>query len=407
MVYGLGTDDLALTALLESVVELVPDACLAALPDGRVLAANEKAAALYGRPVSRLVTMSESDLVARGSPTLFPRTRQELLAGVVFDSVHRDAGAAVRPVRVSARLSDLLGREVVIVTVLDDCEPVDAEEQRIKSAAFDAALDSIIVHDFDGNLLHFNQAAAEAAGMTAEEFSRLEPWGWTPAHGRAGRRERLTSVLEKGSHTFEAWGLRGDGSTYESEVHARALKLATGRTVIVAVVRDITERRRAETAIRTLAYHDALTGLPNRIALNERAEQTMADAERHGDLLGLAFVDINEFKVINDDIGHFAGDAVLRAIAERLVSAVRAGDTVARFGGDEFVIMLPRLADRADLERVGEKVARVVSGPLRIGDRTVTVTASVGLAVYNPAEDGFSSLLSKADMAMYSAKRAG
>lgn len=402
----LGTDDLALTTLLDSLVEFVPDACIAVLPDGRVCAANERAAALYGHPISRLISMRESELVADGAPSLFPRNRHQLRSGVVFDSLHRGADDVPRPVRVSARQSDMLGHEVVIVTALDDCQPADAEAQQIKSAAFDAALDSIIVHDCDGNMLYFNRAAAEAAQMTPEEFAQIGPWGWTPPQGRDGRAERLKLLLEKGSHIFEAWGLRADGSTYASEVHVRTLAL-TGRTVIVAVIRDITERRRAEVAIRALAYHDPLTGLPNRIALNERAEQAMADAARYGDLLGLAFVDINDFKLINDRIGHSAGDAVLKAIAKRLVSAVRAGDTVARFGGDEFVIMLPRLADRTALERIGSKISNAVPGPLHLDNQSVRVTASVGLAMYSPAEDGFTSLLSKADMAMYSAKRAG
>lgn len=406
MVDRLETDGLALPALLESLVELVPDACLAVRPDGRLLAANERAAALYGYPVTHLVTLRERDLVSHDSHSLFPRDPRELQSGVALDSVHRDAHGAKRAVRVSARQSEVLGGDVVIVTVLDDCEPTDAEAAQVKSAAFDAALDAIIVHDFNGNLLHFNRAAAEAAGMTPEEFARIEPWGWTPPQGREGRSDRLRMLLENGSHVFEAWGMRADSSTYEAEVHVRTLALA-GRTVIVAVIRDITERRRTEAAIRDLAYHDTLTGLPNRVALNERAEQAMADATRHGDLLGLAFVDINEFKDINDLIGHSAGDAVLRAIAKRLTSSVRAGDTVARFGGDEFVIMLPRLADRDALQRVGSKISRTVCGPLQIEGQTVRVTASVGLALFDPTQDGFSTLLSKADMAMYSAKRAG
>lgn len=406
MVDRLGTDDLALSALLESFVGLVPDACLAALPNGRLLAANKKASALYGYPVSRLLTMGESDLVARGSPGLFPHDRKDLLDGVVIDTVHQDASAALRPVRVSALQNDLLGRDVVIMTVLDDCEPADAEERRVKSVAFDAVLDSIVVHDLNGNLLHFNRAAADHSGMTPEEFARIGPWGWVPPSTRPVIPARLAALFEKGSHVFESSGTRPDGTTYANEVHARLIT-TNGKHVIVSIFRDVSERLRAEKALHELAYHDALTGLPNRMALNERAEQAMADAGRHGDPLGLAFVDINEFKAINDHIGHSAGDDVLRTIAQRLVSAVRAADTVARFGGDEFVLMLPRLSDRADLERVGAKIAAVVSGRLHVQGHAVDVTASVGLAIYDPAEDGFSSLLSKADMAMYSAKRAG
>jgi diguanylate cyclase (GGDEF)-like protein/PAS domain S-box-containing protein len=403
---GRDIEGFAFATLLESFVGLMRDACLAVAPDGRILTANDEAGRIYGRSLEDLAEMHADELAAPGRAGLMPHSADDVRMGVVFDSVHLRADCSRLPVRVSAKASDFCGREIILATVLEDCDYSDAEEERIKSAAFDAALDAIIVHDRDGNLLHFNKAAAEAARMTSEQFACIEPWGWIPPAGRPGIPSRLDAVLDSGSLIFEGTGLRADGTTYANEVHARGLTL-TGRTVVVSVVRDISERRRAEAAIHALAYHDVLTGLPNRSLLSERAEQAMAEAARYGDLLGLAFIDLDEFKPINDDIGHHAGDSVLTTIAERLVSAVRSGDTVARFGGDEFVVMLPRLQNRSALERIGSKLAQVIRMPLEAEGRTIGVTASIGLAVYDPLEDGFSSLLSKADMAMYSAKRAG
>jgi len=394
----------ALAAMLDTLVELVPDACLAMSADGTILAANADACHLYRYRRQDLVGAEAAALCAPGSPGFETQTCDETARA--FDSVHVRADCTRVPVRVRLRSSELLGSPVLVATVTDDCEPRNGEAGRIESAAFDAALDAIIVHDLDGNLIHFNSAAAEASGMTPEEFACIEPWGWVPPAGRAGVPARLEALLERGSLIFEGWGLRADGTTYENEVHARVLSLAE-RTIVVSVVRDISERRRIEEAIHTLAYHDVLTGLPNRNLLSKRAEQAMAEATRHGDLLGLAFVDLDEFKPINDDIGHAAGDAVLTAIASRLVSAVRTEDTVARFGGDEFVVMLPRLGSVGALERIGSKLSEAIRTPLEVDGRSVRVTASIGLAVFDPLEDGFSSLLSKADMAMYSAKRAG
>lgn len=393
--------------LLETLVELVHDACLVLGPDGTVLLGNKRASRLYGRAPDEIAGTPIGDVCAPESRDALLRELAELPAdGSRFNSVHLRADGSHSTVRVSLKRGTLCGRDIVFATVLDDCEHVDAEEERIKSAAFDAALDPIIVHDTDGMLLHFNTAAAESAGMTPEEYARIGPWGWVPAERRGSIGQRLHAIVSNGSMTFESAGTRTDGSAFTSEVHARTLDLA-GRTVIVSVSRDVTERKRAEAAVHEMAYHDTLTGLPNRSLLSERAEQAMADVHRHGDLLALAFIDLDDFKPINDAIGHHAGDDVLRTIAARLVATVRTNDTVARFGGDEFVVMLPRLPDRDAIERVASKLAQVVRAPIETAERTILVTASIGLAVYDPTEDGFSSLLSKADMAMYSAKRAG
>ena len=397
----------AFTGLLESVVELIREACLVMSPDGRILLANEAAERLYGYGSERLASMHVSELYTPENLALLP---EELMhagdGGLLFDSVHVRADGSTVAVRVSWKRSEFCEREVLLATVIENGEHPVLEQERFKSAAFDAALDPIIVHDRHGNVLHFNRAAAVASGMTADEFATIEPWGWIAEAHHELVGQRLETLSSAGSLIFETMSRRADATLYPSEVHARLLDHTNG-LVIVSVVRDVTERKRAEATVQQMAYHDVLTGLPNRLLLTERAEQAMADVHRHGDLLGMAFIDLDHFKPVNDSIGHQGGDVVLSTIASRLLTAVRSGDTVARLGGDEFVILLPRLVDADALEGLGEKLCRVVSEPVTVGDMRISIHASVGLAVFDPETDGLSTLLSKADLAMYSAKRSG
>lgn len=399
--------DFAFTTLLESITDLMNDACLVMSADGHILLANDEASRLYGHSGKHLTGMHVSELFAPESLHLLSSDLSgDAAGGQLFHCVHLRADGTRVPVRVSWKRSFFYERDIVTATVLADRGQRDIEEERIKSAAFDAALDAIIVHDMDGNLLHFNKAAAAAADMSAEAFARLGQWGWVPPEHRSGIPAHFEHVLTEGSAFFESMGMRADGSTYSSEVHARLLELTDG-AVMVSVVRDIMERKRSDAAVHAMAYHDMLTGLPNRVLFSERAEQAMADTHRHGDRLGLAFIDLDNFKPINDRVGHQGGDSVLITIASRLVKAVRAGDTVARLGGDEFVILLPRLSDVDALEGLGEKLCRVVCEPVNVNGTEVSIHASVGLALFEPDTDRLSSLLSKADMAMYAAKRSG
>jgi len=157
---------------------------------------------------------------------------------------------------------------------------------------------------------------------------------------------------------------------------------------------------------RHLAYHDSLTGLPNRALLLDRLKQAMMQAQRQHKAVGVLLLDLDHFKSVNDRLGHNAGDLILQGVAARLSSCVRGCDTACRYGGDEFVILLPEIRGAGDVAAVARKVGACLSIPHRIGDRLVAVSASIGSAVFKEGGASCGELIGAADAAMYRAKTA-
>lgn len=177
--------------------------------------------------------------------------------------------------------------------------------------------------------------------------------------------------------------------------------------IVLSRGREADERRAAEERIAFLAYHDALTGLPNRLLTRERLDLAVALAARGGHKVALLFLDLDSFKVVNDSLGHSAGDLLLRAVAVRLKGCIRDGDTLGRLGGDEFVLIISDIANPDDVGYASEKVLAQLSDPFEIDGNELTTTVSIGAAVYPDDGQDFETLLKKADTAMYGAKGAG
>jgi diguanylate cyclase (GGDEF)-like protein len=183
---------------------------------------------------------------------------------------------------------------------------------------------------------------------------------------------------------------------------------APGRVYrMIGVSQDITERKRREEEIRFLAYHDLLTGLPNRRLLDDRLQQALYAAQRHGRALAVLLIDLDDFKQVNDSAGHRGGDIVLREVAQRLANCIRKADTLARHGGDEFAIVMSDQRADADCSVVAEKVLRALAQPFEVDGRSFTVGASTGIAVFPSGGTDGDTLLRNADAAMYRAKQLG
>ncbi|HRA50851.1 EAL domain-containing protein [Actinotalea sp.] len=191
--------------------------------------------------------------------------------------------------------------------------------------------------------------------------------------------------------------------------NASYFPVVTGSRVVGVggVVIDVTAQRQAAAALAHSATHDALTGLPNRVLFGDRLGVALERAAREGASVAVLFCDVDRFKVVNDSLGHAAGDELLRVVAERLTRVVRPGDTVARLGGDEFAVLATAVPDVAAAQSAGERICAVLREPMRVGDRLLISTMSVGVTVCGPGEQDVAGLLRDADVAMYQAKDAG
>lgn len=269
----------------------------------------------------------------------------------------------------------------------------------------DAAGDAIIAHRADGSVVYANTEAAKLLGYEHEqELLDITPYGWVAPIELSGAPRRIERLLRDGCLTFESGARRKDGEVIPTEVRSRRVDTALG-PIVVAIIRDITDRVRNRAALEHLAYHDGLTGLSNRSHLEDRLAVALADSRRYGDILAMAYIDLDRFKPVNDRYGHAAGDDVLVEVARRLRECVREPDTVARLGGDEFVVVFPRLSSREEVEGVAQRLAERIREPIVVAGHIITVGASVGVALFDPDTDDARSLLVKSDVAMYSAKR--
>jgi diguanylate cyclase (GGDEF)-like protein/PAS domain S-box-containing protein len=213
----------------------------------------------------------------------------------------------------------------------------------------------------------------------------------------------VPAVQQRGRWRGEATGRRRDGFSFPQEMSLTAIDGGG----LVCVVRDVTERTYAEEQIKHLAYHDALTGLPNRLLFKDRLTVALSHAQRDRSRLAVLFLDLDRFKVINDSLGHNVGDQLLQAVAARVHACVRESDTVARLGGDEFTLLLPTLARAEDAAVVAQKILEAIRYPFHIEGREFFTTTSIGISLYPEDGTDAATLIKNADTAMYQAKEEG
>jgi diguanylate cyclase (GGDEF)-like protein/PAS domain S-box-containing protein len=271
---------------------------------------------------------------------------------------------------------------------------------------FERNLAGVYVASEDGKVLDCNDACARLFGYaTREEFLAQ---GAIDYMHRNHRDSIVRRLREQGAVTNEEVELRGrDGKSVWVLENVRRIVAEEGETALLeGILLDISERKRAEEEIAFKAYHDSLTGLPNRGLFLDRLEIALAHARRNGSSVAVLFLDLDNVKSINDTFGHTTGDRVLQVIGDRLVGVVRAGDTVARVGGDEFVVLLT-VGDAPEIESVARKILARVTEPISVGDDEIFVTTSIGVAIYPGDGEDAVSLIRNADGAMYRVKEGG
>jgi len=283
------------------------------------------------------------------------------------------------------------------------------EQLKRASLVFSSSRDGVLITDPDAVIIDVNAAFEVMSGYSKEELvGRKASIIRGPRHGEAFFAEMWKALARDGHWEGEIWNRKRDDTLYPQWTSISAVRDENGAiSQYVAICTDITERRAAEERIRHLAFHDDMTGLPNRFLLERRFETAVEIARRGGSHFALLYVDLDRFKNVNDTLGHGFGDKLLRAAAGRLSALVGPTDTVSRPGGDEFIVLAGEARGEAEAAELAGRIVGALSEAYRIGGHEVAVPASVGIALFPTHGDDLETLLKRADAAMYHAKAVG
>ena len=302
-----------------------------------------------------------------------------------------------------------------VVTFVDISERRQNEQDLLRfRAALDSSVDAIYLIDpRQMKFVDANRAGWEVLGYNRYELLQMGPLDLAAEYSRMAIEHEIERLLKYTTENavIETVHQRKDGSSFPVEISLQALSTSDGdgqdTPLLVALARDITEHKQNEAELNRLAYYDMLTGLPNRLLFNDRLHQAAVDAKRRGRFVALILLDIDRFKVVNDTMGHVAGDQLLQEMARRLKNSVREGDTIARLGGDEFALVFADIAEVRDVAQLAQTMLSRLSVPMDIDGREVFSSASIGITLYPTDTDDVDTLVKFADSAMYHAKEQG
>lgn len=402
--------------LSQAVVNHLEEGVLVTDAAGVVRFANARATVMFGCSDDEL----HGYTIAKLMPVPFLNTPNVRLAdyvagadrgGVSLPKVvgwRRDATTFPVELWVQTLNFDQSGGLVVIVRDVTERQLGENLASRL-GRLLDASAEEVYIFDAQTlALLEVNRGAQRNLGFRNEALLRMTPLDISADLDEAVFRQYLQQLREgdQDSVVYRCQHRRGNGERYPVEV-----RLSFSRDevppVFMAIATDISERLAGEAKLEQLAHYDALTGLPNRVMLQDRLQQAWLAQQRGGRLLGVLFLDLDRFKDINDRYGHEVGDLVLKATAERLKSVMRDSDTVARLAGDEFVILAPGLRTLDDAEQLAQKLIDRFAQPLAIPGHHIVSRLSLGVTLHPLDESDGEGLLRHADMAMYEAKQAG
>jgi diguanylate cyclase (GGDEF)-like protein/PAS domain S-box-containing protein len=377
----------------------------------RCLFANRAYAHSFGLDELSIVGRSVPEIIGADAFAVIKPYVEQALTGetVRYERQNRLADGSERTLEVTLIPHfDTAGDVLAAFVLINDISRHHAAEKAIRDSEerlqkfADATTEGIVFIDA-GVIVDCNEAAArlirlpraELIGRRNQDFIAPEDF------------ETVVSNIRSGfERPYEITLVRGDGSRVAVELVGKDLVYANV-THRMTVIRDISDRKRAEAHIQFLAHHDTLTKLPNRTLLLDRIQVILATARRNQTEVGIMFVDLDNFKTINDSLGHYAGDELLKRVAARVQSCLRGVDLVGRLGGDEFLVVLADLTDAEDIAPVAEKIASAISEPFSLEDQVLSVSASIGVSVYPRDGETPDSLIRNADAAMYLAKEQG
>ena len=402
-------------AMLRTLLDATADSIFFKAEDGRILACNSACAAALGR--------AAEDVVGRRASELLPRELAESMER--HDRRVMEQGESVR-YRQTLPLAD--GTEILYDTLKSPVRNVDGQRLGLVGVARDVTADQqrmhrlqlaeevfmntsegIMVTDPDGVIERINPAFT-----TITEFTPEDMVGQRPSLLASGRQDRAfyqnlwQNLADCGQWQGEIWNRRRSGELFPEWLNISAVKDAAGKLIhYVGIFSDISLIKSHEAKLEHMAHHDALTDLPNRVLLVDRLELALRRARRDQHMVGLVFIDLDNFKDINDSHGHLVGDQVLKSVAVRIGSALRDGDTVARLGGDEFIVLIEQLDSPDVAHHLTSRIFGALAKPLLVGGHEFYVGASVGISTFPSDGEDSGELIRNADTAMYQAKKSG
>ncbi len=301
-------------------------------------------------------------------------------------------------------------RNLLVIFVHDVTDLLRSiEQQRLSEQVLANSREAVVITDTDNNIISVNRAFATVTGYTEQEVVGKNPGLFSSVHHDEAFYLAMRHQLSaNGVWRGEIWAKKKNGEIHLkwldiSAVHDRNGNLSN----YIAIFSDLAERGAIDDKIEFLAYHDALTRLPNRLLLHDRFRQAIACAARENAMVAVLFLDLDKFKQVNDTLGHDAGDQLLQMVSKRLEQSVRETDTVSRIGGDEFVVLLTDLRTVNTISLIAEKILAELSEPFGIGKVEVLSSISIGIALYPDNGQELDTLLRMADVSMYHAKNCG
>ncbi len=397
-------------ALLDFAGEMI---LLVALPGGQVIDANTAAAELLGEPVTGLIGRHLSALGFRDAERILAALAEDAAQGRTpsrQDEVVLQSASGPLPMDLVYRIATLEEVNYGILLGRDASVRVAAESRlRLAARVFADSGEGIMVADRRSRIVEVNRAFEQITGYGRDEILG-KPLNslLSRRHDPVLYRESLAALRARSYWQGEIWSQRKNREVYPIWMSLSVIRDEHGKVRhLVAMFSDISESKASEARLQHMAHHDFLTGLPNRVLLNDRLAQALVSARRNRTRFAVLIIDLDHFKNVNVVLGHKVGDRLLCVIAERLRNLLRASDTVSRQGGDEFIVLLGEIEGHGEAARVAHKLLQVTGEPCLVDGNELTVTPSVGIAIGPDDGEDIDTLLKHADLAMYQVKQQG
>lgn len=394
-----------------NLIEQSRDGMVTLDEDGNVFEANNTFAEMLGYTRDEVHRLSIFDW-EKNFPreTVLEKLRAVDETGNHFETRHTRKDGSVFDVEISSNATTINGRKLIFCVCRDVTERKQTQASlQLAAMVYQNSREAMMVIDSSGKIVAINPTFTKITGYTLEEVIGRNPRMLQSGEHPPEFYEAMWAELHRTGHwSGEVMDRRKNGEVYPEWLSINAVYDDEGNVQSwVAQFSDITEKKGAEQMIWQQANFDALTGLPNRRMFQERLNQDIRSARRSGKLLALLFLDLDNFKEVNDTLGHDMGDRLLKQTAERLRDCVRETDTIARLGGDEFTLILPNLSNNADVGMIARKILWKLSEPFRLETEIAYVSASIGITLYPSDAIDAEGLLKCADQAMYGAKEDG